>query len=108
MAENENENDWDLSAIVRSCRKRNNSVLDDQSVHEDPTHGNSVINTQDTSLLQEESDCFGYFTDSFAMENKRYFGLDEVLSLSKNLNTNSRNEPHHNQENQTETGDCRT
>ncbi|KAG5617307.1 hypothetical protein H5410_017131 [Solanum commersonii] len=42
------------------------------------------------------------FRDAFTMENKRYFGLDEVISLSKNLNTtNSRIEPH-NQENQTE------
>ncbi|TMW82019.1 hypothetical protein EJD97_007036 [Solanum chilense] len=96
----ENENDWDLWAVVRSCGKRNNSVHDDMnvnntsvlvdhSVHEDPTHGNSVNNTH-----QEETDGVGDFTDS---EHKHYFGLDEVISLSKNLNTNSRIE------NQTET-----
>ncbi|KAK4362892.1 hypothetical protein RND71_018133 [Anisodus tanguticus] len=83
----ENKNDWDLWAVVRSCSNINNSVHDDtrsfynvntsvlvdHSVHEDPTHG-----------------------------SKHYFGLDEVCSLSKNLNTNSRIELH-NPENQTET-----
>ncbi|KAL3373969.1 hypothetical protein AABB24_005769 [Solanum stoloniferum] len=113
MAENENENDWDLWAVVRSCGRTNNSVHDDMnvnntsvlvdhSVHEDPTHGDSVNNTQNTTLFQEETDRVGDFTDSFITENKHYFGLDEVISLSKNLNTNSRIEPH-NQENQTET-----
>ncbi|KAH0690108.1 hypothetical protein KY289_017466 [Solanum tuberosum] len=91
----ENENDWDLGAIVRSCSKMSNSALVDHTVHED---GNSV----NTSLFQEERNCVGDFKDSFAMENKRYFGLDEVISLSRNLNTNSRIAPH-NQENQTET-----
>ncbi|XP_049394511.1 probable WRKY transcription factor 33 [Solanum stenotomum] len=78
--------------------KENSSALVDHSVHGD---GNSV--NKGTSLFQEESNSVGDFRDAFAMENKRYFGLDEVISLSKNLNTtNSRIEPH-NQENQTET-----
>ncbi|KAK4734743.1 hypothetical protein R3W88_009004 [Solanum pinnatisectum] len=104
----ENENDWDLWAIVRSCSKMSNSALVDHGVHED---GYSALvdhsvhedgNSVNTSLFQEESSCVGDFRDAFAMENKRYFGLDEVVSLSKNLNTNSRIAPH-NQENQTET-----
>ncbi|KAH0686674.1 hypothetical protein KY284_017227 [Solanum tuberosum] len=104
----ENENDWDLGAIVRSCSKMSNSALVDHGVHEDSysalvdhsvhEDGNSV----NTSLFQEERNCVGDFKDAFAMENKRYFGLDEVISLSRNLNTNSRIAPH-NQENQTET-----
>ncbi|KAL3342311.1 hypothetical protein AABB24_026369 [Solanum stoloniferum] len=112
----ENENDWGIWAVVRSCSKMNNSAHVDHCVHEDPTHvnyalvdhssvnedGNSVNNTQDTTLFPKESNSVGDFRDAFAMENKRYFGLDEVISLSKNLNTNSRIEPH-NQENQTET-----
>lgn len=130
----EDENDWDLWAIVRSCGKMNNSVNDDinvsntsllgdqtvhedpnsanddvnvnntdhQSVHEDPTHGNSVNTTQDTTHFPEESHSLDDFFDLFGMEKKRYFGLDEVISLSKNLNTNSRIEPR-NQENQTGT-----
>ncbi|WMV20777.1 hypothetical protein MTR67_014162 [Solanum verrucosum] len=91
----ENENDWDLWAIVRSCSKMNNSVsaLVDHGVHED---GNSALvdhsvhgdgNSVNTILFQEESNSVGDFRDAFAMENKRYFGLDEVISLSKNLNT---------------------
>ncbi|KAK6794667.1 hypothetical protein RDI58_008120 [Solanum bulbocastanum] len=104
----ENENDWDVWAIVRSCSKMSNSALVDHGVHED---GYSALvdhsvhedgNSVNTSLFQEESNCVGDFRDAFAMENKRYFGLDEVISLSKNLNTNSRIAPH-NQENQTET-----
>ncbi|KAK4734744.1 hypothetical protein R3W88_009005 [Solanum pinnatisectum] len=112
----ENENDWGIWAAVRSCSKMNNSAHADHSVHEDPTHvnsalvdhssvnedGNSVNNTQDTTLFPEESNSVGDFRDAFAMENKRYFGLDEVISLANKLNTNSRIEPH-NQENQTET-----
>ncbi|KAH0686672.1 hypothetical protein KY284_017225 [Solanum tuberosum] len=106
----ENENDWDLWAIVRSCSKMNNSVsaLVDHGVHED---GNSALvdhsvhgdgNSVNTILFQEERNCVGDFRDAFAMENKRYFGLDEVISLAKNLNTNSRIQSR-NQENQTET-----
>ncbi|XP_060202795.1 probable WRKY transcription factor 15 [Lycium barbarum] len=108
----ENENDWDLWAVVRRCSNMNNSVHDDtrncynvntsvlvdHNVHEDPTHGNSANNTKTPTLLPDQSDCVGDFSDSFAMGNKRYFGLDEVCSLSKN----SRIEPH-NSENQTET-----
>lgn len=81
----ENENDWDLWAVVRSCGKRNNSVHDDMNVNntsvlEDPTH---------------VTDRVGDFTDS---EHRHYFGLDEIISLSNNLNTtNSKIE------NQTET-----
>ncbi|KAG5617310.1 hypothetical protein H5410_017134 [Solanum commersonii] len=106
----ENENGWDLWAIVRSCSKMNNSVsaLVDHGVHED---GNSALvdhsvhgdgNSVNTVLFQEERNCVGDFTDAFAMENNRYFGLDEVISLAKNLNTNSRIQSR-NQENQTET-----
>ncbi|KAG5617309.1 hypothetical protein H5410_017133 [Solanum commersonii] len=113
----ENENDGGIWAVVRSCSKMNNSAHVDRSVYEDPTHvnsalvdhssvnedGNSVNNTQDTSLFSKESNSVGDFRDTFAMENKHYFGLDEVISLANNLNTNnSRIEPH-NQENQTET-----
>ncbi|XP_004235113.2 WRKY transcription factor 22-like [Solanum lycopersicum] len=81
----ENENDWDLWAVVRSCGKRNNSVHDDMNVNntsvlEDPTH---------------VTDRVGDFTGS---EHRHYFGLDEIISLSNNLNTtNSKIE------NQTET-----
>ncbi|PHT87547.1 hypothetical protein T459_09653 [Capsicum annuum] len=112
----ENQNDWDLWAIVRSCCNMNNSVHDDvisfdnvnstsvlvdHGVHEDPTHGNSANNARTSTSFQEQSGCAGDFSDSFATENKHYFGLDEVLGLSKNVNTNSRIEPH-NPENQTE------
>ncbi|KAJ8536914.1 hypothetical protein K7X08_035315 [Anisodus acutangulus] len=110
------ENDWDLWAVVRSCSNMKNyvhddtrsfcdvdtSVLVDHNVHEDPTHGKYVNNTQTPTLFPEQSDCVGDFTDSFAVGNKHYFGLDEVCSLSMNVNTNSRIEPH-NPENQTET-----
>lgn len=58
----ENENDWDLGAIVRSCSKMNNSVraIVDHGVHE---HDNSALvdhsvhgdgNSVNTSLFQEE------------------------------------------------------
>ncbi|CAN4085669.1 unnamed protein product [Withania somnifera] len=110
----ENQNDWDLWAVVRSYCNMNHSVHDDMnscydvnntsvlvnhSVHQDPTH---VNNTQETALFQEQSGCVGDFSDSFAAENKRYYGLDEVLCLSKNANVNSRIGPL-NPENQTET-----
>ncbi|KAK6794669.1 hypothetical protein RDI58_008122 [Solanum bulbocastanum] len=85
-----------VSALVdHGVHEDGNSALVDHSVHGD---GNSV----NTSLFQEERNCVGDFTDAFAVENKRYFGLDEVISLANNLNTNSRIEPR-NQENQTET-----
>ncbi|MCD9642023.1 hypothetical protein HAX54_028612 [Datura stramonium] len=107
----ENQNDWDLWAVVRSCCNMTNSVHDDMSscynvntsllvnhsAHEDPTSANHT--------KTEQSGCVGDFSDPFATENKHYFGLDEVFSLSKNVNTSSRIE-HHKQENQTETIPC--
>ncbi|XP_015068853.1 probable WRKY transcription factor 4 [Solanum pennellii] len=94
----ENENDWDLGAIVRSCSKMNNSVraIVDHGVHEDDNSAlvdNSVHgdgNSVNTSLFQEERNSVGDFREAFAVEKKRYFGLDEVISLANNLNTNSR------------------
>ena len=99
-----NEDDWGIRAVVRSCSKMNNSAHVDHTVHEDPAHvnsvlvdhntvnedGNSVNDTTDTSLFPKEINSVGDFRDAFPVEKKRYFGLDEVISLANNLNTNSR------------------
>ncbi|TMW88743.1 hypothetical protein EJD97_018164 [Solanum chilense] len=69
--------------VDHGVHEDDNSALVDHSVHGD---GNSV----NTTPFQEERNCVGDFTDAFALETKRYFGLDEVISLATNLNTNSR------------------
>nr|XP_004235113.1 WRKY transcription factor 22-like [Solanum lycopersicum] len=81
----ENENDWDLWAVVRSCGKRNNSVHDD-------------MNVNNTSVLEDPTHVTDRVGDFTGLEHRHYFGLDEIISLSNNLNTtNSKIE------NQTET-----